>query len=216
MAMIKRPSVEIRRLIEEVPASQQLPWWEWNVAENRVVASPRKVTMLGYDAAAFNEAGYQAYMALVHPDDYERTMDAMRDHLEGRALLYEIDYRIRRQSGEYTWYMDRGAILQRSDEGAPLMLRGVVIDLGTQLSVRAGEDAVVTAIRQALPSATGAPLSVCAQCGRLRYGQQEWVEVPADVTAGFPAEVSHGLCPECIAVLYPTIAGQVLQRLHES
>ena len=26
-----------------------------------------------------------------------------------------------------------------------------------------------------------------------------------DFVTGFPAEVSHGLCPECIVLLYPTI-----------
>jgi hypothetical protein len=209
----ERPNEAIRELIANAPAAQQLPWWEWDIVSNRVVAGPCKITMLGYDPADFENAGYQAYTDLLHPDDHERAMQAMRDHLEGRASLYEIDYRIRRVSGDYTWYMDRGAILQRGPDGSPLVLRGVVLDLGPALREMARDDAVVEAVRQILPIKSGVPVAVCAECGKLRYRRHEWVEVTPDFVAGLPAEVSHSLCPECIAMLYPDVAGRVLDRL---
>jgi PAS domain-containing protein len=90
-------------------------------------------------------------MALVHSDDYERTMQAMRDHLSGRRPLYEIDYRIRTASGAYTWYMDRGIITLRDADGRPLQLRGIVLDLGADVHAMAGDAAVVDVIRGALP-----------------------------------------------------------------
>jgi PAS domain S-box-containing protein len=203
----------VRELIATVPETRQLPWWEWDLLSNRVTAGAQKITMLGYAPADFEGAGYQAYTALLHPEDYERTMQAMRDHLEGRAPLYEIDYRILRRTGDYTWYMDRGAILERTADGRPVLLRGVVLDLGPTLRDRAHDDAVVEAIRQTLSSESGAPMSVCAECGRLRYGEDEWIEITPDLLTGLSMEISHSLCPQCIGLLYPEIAGRVMERL---
>ncbi|MDT8298390.1 MAG: PAS domain-containing protein, partial [Spirochaetaceae bacterium] len=193
----QRPTKAIRDLIAAVPTTSQLPWWEWDIMKNRVIAGPQKVSMLGYDPVDFEGAGYQAYTDLLHPEDYVRAMDAMRRHLNGRATLYETDYRIRRKSGEYTWYMDRGAVLEWDSAGRPLFLRGIVLDLGPELREKAHDDAVIRAIRLVLPNAGGVPVSVCAECGRLRHGTNDWVEVTADFVAGLPAEVSHGLCPDC-------------------
>ena len=92
------------------------PWWEWDVAGNVVKASPLKVEMLGYCFEDFRGKGYQAYTDLLHPDDFERTMQAMRDLLEGRAPIYLVDYRIHARDGSWRWYMDRGSVQTRNQE----------------------------------------------------------------------------------------------------
>ncbi len=56
-------------------------------------------------------------------------MDAMLDHLYGKAPVYEAEYRIRTKSGSYKWYYDRGKITQRSEDGKPLFLAGIVFDI---------------------------------------------------------------------------------------
>ncbi|MFW6313815.1 MAG: PAS domain-containing protein, partial [Spirochaetota bacterium] len=203
------------QLIASARVSDQFPWWEWNIPDNTVTASPLKVTMLGYAESEFAGVGYQAYTDLLHPDDYERTMEAMRAHLEGRAPLYEIDYRIRTRSGEYVWYMDRGVIIERSQDGTPLVLRGIVINLGSELSRLAHDDALVRAVRRRLPDGAAArshPV-ICAQCGRLRYSQSRWIAVDESFSAGFEGEISHTLCPDCVRLLYPRVAPTVISRL---
>jgi PAS domain S-box-containing protein len=103
-------------------------WWEWDYASGGVDFNVQKAAMLGYDPKEFPEPDYTTFTDLLHPDDYERVMQTMRDHLEGRVKLYEVEYRIRHKDGRYVWFYDRGAITERDAEGKPLKLKGIVLD----------------------------------------------------------------------------------------
>lgn len=206
--------LEFEELLEQALTSSQLAWWEWDVVENRVSFNDRKVTMLGYDINDFRDVGYQAFTALLHPEDFERTMQAMRDHLEGRAALYQIDYRIARADGVYTWYMDRGRIIERTAESRPKRLRGLVIDLGPELHQRQAEEGVLEVVRAALPSGhePEKTVKVCSACKNLQTSG-EWMPVTPAFLKVFAGTLSHGLCPHCIRALYPEHAEKVMQRL---
>lgn len=106
-----------------------LAWWEMDCRTGTVVSNERKPMMLGYSPEEFAGAHYSAYTDLLHPDDYENAMDAMRKHLSGEKELYEAEYRIRTKSGRYVWFWDRGSITVRDDAGNPLVVKGIVFDI---------------------------------------------------------------------------------------
>jgi two-component system CheB/CheR fusion protein len=82
--------------------------------------------------------------SLIHTDDYDLAMDAMRDHLEGRKPLYDVAYRIRRKDGDYSWYYDRGGVTEWDTNGAPRRVVGTVIDITRlktlEIELRAARD----------------------------------------------------------------------------
>jgi PAS domain S-box-containing protein len=104
-----------------------MAWWEMDLSTGRVTFEKRKAEMLGYSPEKFKH--YNDFMALVHPEDYERTMDAMRSHLDGSADKYEVEYRIKTVSGEYKWFYDVGSVTKRGPEGKPLIVSGLVLDI---------------------------------------------------------------------------------------
>jgi hypothetical protein len=53
----------------------------------------------------------------------------MRDHLSGKSDKYETEYRIISESGNYTWLYDIGNIINRDDQGNPINVSGLVIDI---------------------------------------------------------------------------------------
>ena len=104
--------------------------WYWNIQDNSVRFNPLKVTSLGYtEDEILEEVSYQFFTDKLHPDDYEKTMDAMRDHLSGEVNVYEIEYRIKCKNGDYKWYYDIGKITQYDSEGKPLLVSGIVFDI---------------------------------------------------------------------------------------
>ena len=105
-----------------------LAWWEWNFKTGEVHSNENKVTMLGYTMEDFSDATYHSFTNLVHPDDYERVMKAMRDHLEGKKDLYEVEYRIQKKDGTYIWFYDRGSVTDKDENGKPLKVKGIVFD----------------------------------------------------------------------------------------
>lgn len=110
--------------------SGNLGHWYWNIRANQVTFNPLKLTTLGYNRSEIPEnVGYQFFTEKLHPDDYKKTMDAMYDHLYGRADVYEVEYRIQTLDGSYKWFYDRGRITQFDEHGKPLFLAGIVFDI---------------------------------------------------------------------------------------
>ncbi len=106
-----------------------LAWWEMDVPSGGVLCNDQKFTMLGYDRNEFpNQIHYTHFTNLLHPDFFEPTMNAMRDHLAGKKELYECEYKIQTKSGGYRWFYDRGSITDRDEQGNPITVKGIVFD----------------------------------------------------------------------------------------
>lgn len=110
-----------------------MAWWEMDLSTGRVSFEKRKSEMLGYPPEKFNH--YKDFMALIHPEDYEPTMDAMRSHLNGLSDKYEIEYRIKTISGEYKWFYDVGSVTKRDLDGSPVIISGLVLDISERKHV---------------------------------------------------------------------------------
>lgn len=126
----KKAQDEIIRYSKRLDLPMQvgnMAWWEMNVKTGSVVFDKRKTDMLGYDEIRFSN--YKDFMNLVHPDDYEKAMNDMKAHLSGSINKYETEYRIKTKSGQYRWFYDIGAIESRDENGAPLLVTGVVMDI---------------------------------------------------------------------------------------
>ena len=104
-----------------------LAWWEMDYKTGAVRFHRRKTDMLGYDHGSFHH--YTDFTNLLHPNDYEIAMQAMRDHLTGKVPSYQVDYRIKNSNGVYHWFQDIGKISKRDDQGNPLTISGIVIDI---------------------------------------------------------------------------------------
>ncbi len=106
-----------------------LAWWEMNVQTGMVTFNKNKILMLGYTEEEFGTTvHYQKFMELVHPDDNDIAMNAMRDHMNGKSNLYEVEYRIRMKNGKYKWFYDRGSITDYDENKRPLIIKGIVFD----------------------------------------------------------------------------------------
>ncbi len=104
--------------------------WYWDVPTNRVTFNPLKITTLGFQMSDIEQpVPYNFFTTRLHPDDYQRTMDCMIEHLAGRTHVYEVEYRIQAKDGSYKWYYDRGSIIKRDDNGKALLLAGIVFDI---------------------------------------------------------------------------------------
>ena len=110
--------------------SGNLGHWYWNIKTNSVVCNHLKVTTLGYSMEELpHSIDHQFFTDKVHPDDYQNTMNAMIRHLQGKADVYEIEYRIQAMDKSWKWFYDRGKITQRDANGYPVMVSGIVFDI---------------------------------------------------------------------------------------
>jgi len=105
-----------------------IAWWEYYVVTGHVDYSPNKATMLGYTEEEFPNDVYEI-CSLIHPGDYDTTMQNMKDHLEGKTSQWNTTYRVLKKDGSYGWYHDQGVIVERDLDGKPVKLMGTVTDV---------------------------------------------------------------------------------------
>lgn len=112
------------------------PWlgnlgkWHWIVQTNDLIFNKKKATNLGYEKNEIpRKVGQEFFTSKLHPDDYERVMESMRNHLNGITDAYEVEYRILTKDGHYAWYYDRGKISKRDKGGKPYVVTGIVFDI---------------------------------------------------------------------------------------
>ena len=113
-----------RRLNDAMDAAG-MAWWEIELPSGVVFFAENKTRMLGYDRKDF--VHYTDFTNLLHPDDHAAAMQAMQDHLSGKAEQYETHYRIRTKDGSYKKFYDRGKIVRKKD--GDIRVAGVVIDV---------------------------------------------------------------------------------------
>ncbi len=126
--------IELSQRLEKSLDLGEMSWWEWDVKTNEVYTGNAKYEMLGYDKEDI-PPGFEGWTCLLHPDDYEGCMQAMRDHMEGKADVYFSEYRIRHKDGHYLWYRDKGGVASRDEKGKPSILMGIVMNITKEKSL---------------------------------------------------------------------------------
>lgn len=127
---LKRTSIELSKAEKRLSLALNagnIAWWEMSLPSGEVICSTNKATMLGYNPNEFKN--YNDFMKLVHPDDYENTMNAMRYLINGVKDTYECQYRIKNSEGEYLWFHDSGKISHKDNE--KIIVTGVIKDITT-------------------------------------------------------------------------------------
>jgi diguanylate cyclase (GGDEF)-like protein/PAS domain S-box-containing protein len=125
-----------REELLDLPWAGNLGTWIWSVPSDTVVCNDLKILNLGFTQEEIPAViGYGFFTDLLHPDDYGPVMEQMRRHLYQVDPVYEVSYRIRHKDGSWRWYYDRGKVTQRSEEGKPLQVVGIVFDITRQKEI---------------------------------------------------------------------------------
>jgi len=107
---------------------EQLVWWDWDLASDRVTVHGGAPRALGMPWPALPATG-AAWAQHVHPDDIERTRVAMRACLGGSEEEWFCEHRLRQPDGGWHWTLNTGRVSERDTGGRPTRVHGVSIDL---------------------------------------------------------------------------------------
>jgi PAS domain S-box-containing protein len=101
--------------------------WEWDLSIARIERDDSWYTTFGVDPST-DDNSVTFWRSKVHPDDLPAVDAALDAHLAGRADLFESHYRFLLPGGRTVWVHDRGSIVSRSPDGAPLRMVGLMRD----------------------------------------------------------------------------------------
>lgn len=110
--------------------------WDWNIAANVVYYSSQYFQMLGYSAEEFPSV-FGTWVNILHPDDAVWVQDLLAAHLRDPSVLYQFDYRLRTQTGEWKWIANYGKVVAWDEQGNPLRMIGTHRDVNDRKNMEA-------------------------------------------------------------------------------
>ena len=81
--------------------------WDWDLEHNTKFFSSRWKQMRGFSDHEIVNSPDEC-LKRIHPNDYQRFMKVLDDHVLGRTEFFEIEYRSQCKDGSYIWVLDRG------------------------------------------------------------------------------------------------------------
>lgn len=102
--------------------------WDRNLATGEVYYGSKWATVLGYREEDL-QTGKITWESLLHPDDREKTVHALREHFNGKSENYEAEFRLKNSAGEYQWIHARGQIIEYDEHGKSLRFVGTHTDI---------------------------------------------------------------------------------------
>ncbi len=123
----------------------QMGVWDWDIAAGTLRWSPQLEMLHGLAPGAF-PGTYDAFMALILPDDRAHVTRAIAAHLE-QGREFRTEYRIGRADGTTRWIAGQGRAV-RDGAGRPMRMLGVGLDVTDRR--RAEEEARRQAARLAM------------------------------------------------------------------
>jgi len=105
--------------------------WEYNFQTQDAYYSSAYKKMLGFSENEFlNDS--QEWRGRIHPEDLVLVEDIEQKYQRGEIENHSIEYRIKNKSGSYIWVLDRGMVIEKTEQGEPVKLIGTQTNIDHQ------------------------------------------------------------------------------------
>lgn len=120
--------------------------WHWDVPSDSFTIDEAFARAFGLDPAlGYEGLSMDQVVTSVHPEDRDGLSAAISAAI-AKGGAYAHQYRVRRADGKYYWIEANGRV-DLAEDGSPLTLPGVVIDVEGRRSVEAERDRATAALR---------------------------------------------------------------------
>ncbi|WP_165928599.1 PAS domain-containing protein [Iodobacter fluviatilis] len=102
--------------------------WDWNISNNEVLFGGQWAEILGYDPAEM-PAHLECWSDLTHPDDVLAARKLLQAHFSGELAICAAEFRVKNKDGNWRWILSVGRVSSFSQDGKPLRMLGVNIDI---------------------------------------------------------------------------------------
>lgn len=117
-------------------------FWEWDFTNDSANFSPHWKKLCGIDDHTPLLPGADEWQVRIHPNDKAIARRDILLHLSGTVPMYETEYRLRTETGDYRWFYIRGKIVEWDTNGKAARMVGVYTDIHLR------KQAEVTILRQ--------------------------------------------------------------------
>lgn len=117
-------------------------FWEWDFTTGSANFSPHWKKLCGIDEHTKLLPCADEWLLRIHPNDKAIARRDILLHLNGDVPMYETEYRLRTEAGDYRWFYIRGKVVEWQANGKAARMVGVYTDIHVR------KQAEVTVLRQ--------------------------------------------------------------------
>ena len=98
--------------------------WDWNIKTGEVIRINDKYMMNSPTIM-----GFPPNKGLIHPQDIPHVEHLLKKHFAEQSAFFEATYRVKDTFGKWHWVLDRGKVIEKDANLAPLRMTGTVRDI---------------------------------------------------------------------------------------
>ncbi len=102
--------------------------WDRNFKANEIYLSEHFKEIFGLQGKTNIPPDY-LWENIIIDEDIDHAKETINKHLNGETEWYNTEYRIKSSDGDLRWILDKGRVVERDDQGKPLRMSGMVIDI---------------------------------------------------------------------------------------
>ena len=106
--------------------------WEFNIQTGETIYNEKWAEMLGYTLEELEPSTIETWNSLIHPDDAKKSDELFQRHINGEVDIYSCEKRLKHKDGHWVWVLGRGKITSWTDDGKPLKVFGINVDISEQ------------------------------------------------------------------------------------
>jgi PAS domain S-box-containing protein len=125
--------VDAKARMESILTVGEIATWIIDLRTRRITADRNLAYLFGLSEADAADGPFETYLEAIHPDEREQVAAQIRNAIDTRSL-FQADYRVKSTDGTYRSVIARGKP-EYDNEGKPLRLPGVVIDVTRQKQI---------------------------------------------------------------------------------
>lgn len=176
--------------------------WEWQVPTGALRINPRWAQMLGYTEDALQSLDYEAWRAMLHPDDGALLDQQFSRHLSGDLDYIDCEFRLLHQGNYWLWVQLRGRLMSRDADGQPLLLACTQTDISVRKLAEVSQQQASVLLSAVLDAATEVSVIATRADGvislfnkgaerLLGYSAQEMIDLQTPAILHDPEEVQE-------------------------
>lgn len=102
--------------------------WEYNFQTKESFYSRQYKKILGYEDDEFANTA-EEWISRIHPNDLPLIEQTDTDYVKGHITSHQREYRMRHKDGHYLWILDRGMVVNYTEDGKPARMVGTHTDI---------------------------------------------------------------------------------------
>ncbi|MCC5965221.1 MAG: PAS domain S-box protein [Natronohydrobacter sp.] len=148
---LKRAEERLGEIIDAAAAGT----WEIDLVSDTKHVNERWAEMVGYTRTELADRQHFGFYELVHPDDLGVLLKQHETRLTEGSDRFANEIRMRHKAGHWVWVLSRGRVMSRDENGRPLKLAGIHLDITERMQLQSQ----LTAERDYLASLMDASVS---------------------------------------------------------